>query len=227
MAEKQTANLGFEKQIWSAACVLRGNMDAAEYKHIILGLIFLKYISDSFEKKYNELVAEGEGFENDKDEYTSENIFFVPASARWEEIAKYAHAPEIGTMIDTAMRNIEVENPKQLKDVLPKNFARPELDKRRLGEIVDIFTNIKMVDHSDEKDVLGRTYEYCLSQFAAQEGKNAGEFYTPSCVVRTLVEILQPFNGIVYDPCCGSGPVNTEDFTSNTPFDIVADVALS
>lgn len=212
MAEKQTANLGFEKQIWSAACVLRGNMDAAEYKHIILGLIFLKYISDSFEKKYNELVAEGEGFENDKDEYTSENIFFVPASARWEEIAKYAHAPEIGTMIDTAMRNIEVENPKQLKDVLPKNFARPELDKRRLGEIVDIFTNIKMVDHSDEKDVLGRTYEYCLSQFAAQEGKNAGEFYTPSCVVRTLVEILQPFNGIVYDPCCGSGGMFVQSY---------------
>ncbi|MEG0893490.1 MAG: class I SAM-dependent DNA methyltransferase [Oscillospiraceae bacterium] len=212
MAEKQTANLGFEKQIWSAACVLRGNMDAAEYKHVILGLIFLKYISDSFEKKYNELVAEGEGFENDKDEYTSENIFFVPASARWEEIAKYAHAPEIGTIIDTAMRNIEAENPKQLKDVLPKNFARPELDKRRLGEIVDIFTNIKMVDHSDEKDVLGRTYEYCLSQFAAQEGKNAGEFYTPSCVVRTLVEILQPFNGIVYDPCCGSGGMFVQSY---------------
>lgn len=212
MAEKQTANLGFEKQIWSAACVLRGNMDAAEYKHIILGLIFLKYISDSFEKKYNELVAEGEGFENDKDEYTSENIFFVPLSARWEEIAKYAHAPEIGTIIDTAMRNIEAENRKQLKDVLPKNFARPELDKRRLGEIVDIFTNIKMVDHSDEKDVLGRTYEYCLSQFAAQEGKNAGEFYTPSCVVRTLVEILQPYNGIVYDPCCGSGGMFVQSY---------------
>lgn len=212
MAEKQTANLGFEKQIWSAACVLRGNMDAAEYKHIILGLIFLKYISDSFEEKYNELIAEGEGFENDKDEYTSENIFFVPESARWGEISKYAHTPEIGTIIDTAMRNIETENPKQLKDVLPKNFARPELDKRRLGEIVDIFTNIKMIDHSDEKDVLGRTYEYCLSQFAAQEGKNAGEFYTPSCVVRTLVEILQPFNGIVYDPCCGSGGMFVQSY---------------
>lgn len=210
--EKTTANLGFEKQIWDIACILRGNMDAAEYKHIILGLIFLKYISDSFEDKYNELVAEGEGFENDKDEYTALNIFYVPESARWSEIAKHAHEPEIGTVIDNAMREIEKDNPKQLKDILPKNFARPELDKRRLGDIVDIFTNIKMVDHSSEKDVLGRTYEYCLSQFAAQEGKKAGEFYTPSCVVRTIVEILQPYNGKVYDPCCGSGGMFVQSY---------------
>ncbi|WP_409967186.1 class I SAM-dependent DNA methyltransferase [Bengtsoniella intestinalis] len=210
--EKTTANIGFEKQIWDTACILRGNMDAGEYKHIILGLIFLKYISDKFEEKYNALVDEGEGFEDDMDEYTAENIFFVPASARWDVISQAAHTPEIGMVIDNAMGEIEKTNPKQLKDVLPKNFARPELDKRRLGDIVDIFTNIKMIDHHDEKDVLGRTYEYCLSQFAAQEGKNAGEFYTPSCVVRTIVEVLQPFDGIVYDPCCGSGGMFVQSF---------------
>lgn len=212
MASKNTANIGFEKQIWDMACILRGNMDAGEYKHIILGLIFLKYISDKFEEKYNELVAEGEGFEDDRDEYISESIFYVPETARWNIIAQSAHTPEIGTIIDHAMREIEKDNPKQLKDVLPKNYAREELDKRRLGDIVDIFTNIKMIDHSDEKDVLGRTYEYCLSQFAAQEGKNAGEFYTPSCVVRTIVEVLQPFNGVVYDPCCGSGGMFVQSY---------------
>lgn len=204
MADKNTANIGFEKQIWDAACVLRGNLDASEYKSVVLGLIFLKYISDRFEDKYNQLVEEGDGFEEDIDEYTSEGIFFVPAGARWSEIAAKAHTPEIGTVIDDAMRAIEKEN-KRLKDILPKNFARPELDKRRLGDVVDLFTNIKMLDHSNEKDVLGRTYEYCLSMFAEQEGKRGGEFFTPSCVVRTLVEILQPFKGRVYDPCCGSG----------------------
>lgn len=204
MADKNTANIGFEKQIWDAACVLRGNLDASEYKSVVLGLIFLKYISDRFEDKYNQLVEEGDGFEEDIDEYTSEGIFFVPFGARWSEIAAKAHTPEIGTVIDDAMRAIEKEN-KRLKDILPKNFARPELDKRRLGDVVDLFTNIKMLDHSNEKDVLGRTYEYCLSMFAEQEGKRGGEFFTPSCVVRTLVEILQPFKGRVYDPCCGSG----------------------
>ena len=204
MADKNTADIGFEKEIWDAACVLRGNMDASEYKNVILGLIFLKYISDSFDSKYQELVAEGEGFEEDRDEYTSENIFFVPAGARWRDIAEKAHKPEIGTTIDNAMIAIEAEN-KKLKGILPKNFARPELDKRRLGEVVDLFTNVQMADGTDEKDLLGRTYEYCLRNFAAQEGKNAGQFYTPSCVVRTIVEILQPFNGRVYDPCCGAG----------------------
>jgi len=204
MSEKNTAGIGFEKQIWDAACVLRGNMDASEYKSVVLGLIFLKYISDRFEDKYKELVEDGDGFEEDIDEYTSEGIFFVPQGARWSEIASKAHTPEIGTIIDEAMRSIEKEN-KRLKDILPKNFARPELDKRRLGEVVDLFTNIKMIEHGSEKDILGRTYEYCLSKFAEQEGKLAGEFYTPSCVVRTLVEVLQPFNGRVYDPCCGSG----------------------
>ena len=204
MAEKNTAGIGFEKQIWDAACVLRGNIDASEYKSVVLGLIFLKYISDRFEEKYQELLAEGDGFEEDIDEYTAEGIFFVPANARWSVIASKAHTPEIGTVIDDAMRAIEKEN-KRLKDILPKNFARPELDKRRLGDVVDLFTNIQMIEHGSEKDILGRTYEYCLSKFAEQEGKLAGEFYTPSCVVRTLVEVLQPYNGRVYDPACGSG----------------------
>ena len=199
-----TANIGFEKQIWDAACVLRGNIDASEYKSVVLGLIFLKYISDRFDEKYQQLVEEGDGFEEDVDEYISEGIFFVPETARWSVIASKAHTPEIGTVIDDAMRAIEKEN-KRLKDILPKNFARPELDKRRLGDVVDLFTNIKMVDAGSSRDILGRTYEYCLSKFAEQEGKLAGEFYTPSCVVRTLVEVLQPYNGRVYDPCCGSG----------------------
>ena len=204
MSKVNTSEIGFENQIWKAADLLRGNMDASEYKTVVLGLIFLKYISDSFEMKYNELVEEGDGFEEDIDEYTSESIFFVPESARWKIIANAAHTPEIGTVIDEAMRSIEKEN-KKLKDILPKNFARPELDKRRLGDVVDLFTNIQMVEHGSSKDILGRTYEYCLSKFAEQEGKLAGEFYTPACIVRTLVEILQPFDGRVYDPCCGSG----------------------
>lgn len=198
MAGNNTADIGFEKQIWDAACILRGNIDASEYKHVVLGLIFLKYISDRFEAKHKALVDEGEGFEEDMDEYEAENIFFVPQDARWRVIAAAAHTPEIGTVIDNAMREIEKYN-KRLKDILPKNFARPELDKRRLGDIVDLFTNIKMVDENKEKDILGRTYEYCLQKFAEQEGKLAGEFYTPACVVRTLVEVLQPFNGRVYE----------------------------
>lgn len=204
MSNANTADVGFEKELWDAACVLRGNMDASEYKNVILGLIFLKYLSDSFEKKHLALIEEGEGFEEDRDEYEAENIFYVPKGARWEEIAAAAHTPEIGTVIDNAMIAIEKEN-KSLKGILPKNFSRPELDKRRLGEVVDIFTNKVRMDSSDEKDILGRTYEYCLRNFAEQEGKNAGQFYTPSCVVRTIVEILQPYKGRVYDPCCGAG----------------------
>ena len=204
MADKNTADIGFEKEIWDAACVLRGNMDASEYKNVILGLIFLKYISDSFEAKHQALVDEGEGFEEDRDEYEAEGIFFVPAGARWSDIATVAHEPSIGKTIDDAMVAIEAEN-KKLKGILPKNFSRAELDQRRLGDVVDLFTNVKMADGADEKDLLGRTYEYCLRNFAEQEGKNAGQFYTPSCVVRTIVEILQPFNGRVYDPCCGAG----------------------
>lgn len=199
-----SANLGFEEKIWQAADKLRGNIDAAEYKHVVLGLIFLKYISDSFEEKYQELVEEGAGFEEEKDEYLADNIFYVPEEARWDYIARYSNQPEIGIIIDNAMAAIEREN-KRLKGILPKNFARPELDKRRLGEVVDIFTNIQLTDHKDKKDVLGRTYEYCLAMFAEQEGRRAGEFYTPSSIVRTLVEILEPYDGRVYDPCCGAG----------------------
>lgn len=201
MADKNTVNVGFEKQIWDAACVLRGNMDASEYKGVVLGLIFLKYISDRFEDKHKALVAEGDGFEEDIDEYTSEGIFFVPSGARWSDIASKSHTPEIGVVIDNAMRAIEKEN-KRLKDILPKNFARPELDKGRLGNVVDLFSNIKMIEHGSEKDILGRTYEYCLSMFAEQEGKRGGEFFTPSCIVRTLVEILQPYKGRVYEQRC-------------------------
>ncbi|KZX17179.1 type I restriction-modification system subunit M [Methanobrevibacter filiformis] len=216
MAKKNTAEIGFEAQIWSAADVLRGNMDAGEYKHVILGLIFLKYISDKFEDKYNELVKEGEGFEEDRDEYAAETIFYVPIEARWDKIAKNAHTEEVGTVIDDAMRAIEKEN-KTLKGILPKTFARPELNKQALGEVVDLFTNIQMADHGDKKDILGRTYEYCLSKFAEREGKRAGEFYTPASVVKTLVAILKPFDGRVYDPCCGSGGmfVQSKNFIEN------------
>ncbi len=202
--KKSTADIGFEDKLWQAADVLRGNLDAAEYKNVVLGLIFLKYLSDRFDERYKELVAEGYGDEEDRDCYTEESVFYVPAEARWQAVAAEAHSPEIGQVIDNAMRAIEREND-SLKDVLPKNFSRPELDKRRLGEVVDLFTNIQMVDDEPEKDLLGRAYEYCLQKFASLEGKNAGEFYTPSCIVRTLVEILQPYHGRVYDPCCGSG----------------------
>ena len=198
-----TASIGFEQQIWAAADILRGNMDAAEYKHVVLGLIFLKYISDKFDERYLELKDDDDDVE-DKDAYAEVNVFFVPLSARWNTIAESARKEEIGTVIDDAMRAIETENPR-LKDILPKNYGRVELDKRRLGNVVDLFTNIKMIEHGTDKDILGRTYEYCLAKFAEQEGKRAGEFYTPSCVVRTLVEVLQPFKGRVYDPCCGSG----------------------
>ena len=204
MAIDNSVEIGFEKEIWKAADIMRGNMDAAEYKHVILGLIFLKYISDRFEHKYKALVEEGEGFEEDRDEYLAENIFFVPSEARWSYIQSHAHTAEIGKVINDAMDVIEQEN-KKLKGVLPKTFARPELDKRRLGEVVDLFTNIAVAANGGTMDLLGRAYEYCLGKFAEQEGKNAGEFYTPACVVRTLVEVIQPYNGRIYDPCCGSG----------------------
>ena len=206
MAEKTNANIGFEKQIWDAACVLWGHIPAAEYRKVIVGLIFLRYISCAFDKKYQELVDEGDGFEDDKDAYTMDNIFFVPEDARWNKIAEAAHTPEIGTVIDNAMRAIEEEN-KSLKDVLPKNYASPDLDKRVLGDVVDIFTNnIDMSETGQDEDLFGRTYEYCIAMFAEKEGQKGGEFYTPSSVVKTLVEILKPFeNCRVYDPCCGSG----------------------
>ena len=205
MAEKNNANIGFEKQIWDAACVLWGHIPAADYRKVIIGLIFLKYVSGAFEQRYNELVAEGYGMENDPDEYIAENVFFVPENARWNVIASSAHSAEIGMVIDDAMRAIEKENDR-LKNVLPKIYASPDLDKRVLGEVVDLFTNINMYEQGDDKDLLGRTYEYCISQFAAYEGVKGGEFYTPSSIVKTIVAILKPFeNCRVYDPCCGSG----------------------
>jgi type I restriction enzyme M protein len=206
VADKNNANIGFEKEIWDAACVLWGHIPAAEYRKVIVGLIFLRYISAAFDKRYKELIKEGDGFEDDIDAYTMENVFFVPEEARWSTIAPAAHTPEIGMIIDNAMKTIEAAN-KSLKDVLPKNYASPDLDKRVLGDVVDIFTNrVDMSDTEANEDLLGRTYEYCIAQFAEKEGTSGGEFYTPSSIVKTLVEILKPFeNCRVYDPCCGSG----------------------
>ncbi|WP_273369101.1 class I SAM-dependent DNA methyltransferase, partial [Alicyclobacillus herbarius] len=183
---------------------LRGSMDAAEYKHVVLGLLFLKYVSDAFEEKYEALKHEPYADPEDRDEYTAANIFWVPKEARWSHIQAHAKKPEIGQIIDNAMIAIEKENP-SLKGVLPKDYARPALDKTRLGGVIDLFS-FKVGDReSRAKDVLGRVYEYFLSKFASAEGKNGGEFYTPTCVVRLLVEMIQPFKGRVYDPCCGSG----------------------
>jgi type I restriction enzyme M protein len=200
-----SANLGFEDRLWQAAEKLRGNMDAAEYKHVVLGLIFLKYISDAFLEKHAALAADKHADPEDKDEYLAENIPWVPPEARWDSLQKNAKRPEIGTLIDNAMAALEREN-KAFMGVLPKDYARPALDKRRLGEVIDLIATIGLGDQaSRQRDVLGRVYEYFLSKFAEKEGKGGGEFYTPSCVVRLLVEMLEPYKGRVYDPCCGSG----------------------
>ena len=200
-----TTNVGFESQLWDAADKLRSNMDAAEYKHVVLGLIFLKYVSDSFVEKYEALKAEGYGDEEDRDEYLADNVFWVPQEARWSHIKSYATSPDIVKVIDNAMEQIEKEN-ESLKGVLTKNYSRPELDKTRLGELVTLFTNIEVGSSAaQEKDILGRVYEYFLGRFASAEGKLGGEFYTPSCVVRTLVEMIEPFSGQIFDPACGSG----------------------
>lgn len=215
MAERNNVSIGFEKKIWDAACVLWGHIPAAEYRKVIVGLIFLRYIGEAFEKRYQALVADGDGFEDEKDAYLMENIFYVPEKARWSVIASAAHTPEIGSVIDDAMRAIEDEN-RTLQNVLPKNYASPDLDKRVLGDVVDLFTNMDMVQTTDKhKDLLGTTYQYCIKQFAAYEGVKGGEFYTPESIVKTIVAILQPFeNCRVYDPCCGSGGmfVQSEDF---------------
>jgi type I restriction enzyme M protein len=198
-------NLGFEDKLWAAADKLRGNMDAAEYKHVVLGLIFLKYISDAFMEKFTALQADDLADPEDKDEYLAENIFWVPPEARWDYLQKNAKRPEIGTLVDDAMAAIERDN-KVLKGVLPKDYARPALDKARLGEIIDLIATIGLGDkQSRQQDILGRVYEYFLARFAAAEGKLGGQFYTPQCVVRTLVEMLEPYKGRVFDPCCGSG----------------------
>lgn len=202
---KQGANLGFEDKLWIAADKLRNNMDAAEYKHVVLGLIFLKYISDAFKEKYDTLYADDPEFAEDKDEYLAENIFWVPKVARWEHLQNNAKQSSIGTLVDEAMIAIEKENA-SLKGVLPKDYARPALDKRRLGELIDLIGKITLIDKDNKsKDILGRVYEYFLGKFAAAEGKNGGEFYTPQCIVRVLVRMLEPYKGRVFDPCCGSG----------------------
>ena len=187
------------------ADALRGNMDAAEYKHVVLGLVFLKYISDAFEERHAKVLAEhGEDAAEDRDEYIAENIFWVPPEARWQHLKSQARQPTIGRLIDDAMVAIERDNP-ALKDVLPKEYARPALDKTRLGQVVDMVSNIKVGGaEAQATDVLGSVYEYFLEQFALAEGRKGGEFYTPRSVVRLLVEMLEPYQGRVYDPCCGS-----------------------
>ena len=202
-------NPGFEADLFKTADKLRGNMEPSDYKHVALGLIFLKYISDAFEARHAQLLAGDPHAENgpaeDKDEYLADNIFWVPKDARWSHLKANAKRPEIGTLIDDAMRAIEKDN-ESLKSVLPKDYARPALNKLMLGELIDLISGIAMNEGGDKsKDVLGRVYEYFLSQFAGAEGKRGGEFYTPRSVVQVLVQMLEPYQGRVYDPCCGSG----------------------
>jgi type I restriction enzyme M protein len=205
-AKATSANVGYEAQLWQMADALRGSMDAGEYKHVCLGLLFLKYISDAFEEKHAALLAEqAKGADaEDPDEYRAESIFWVPPEARWPHLKAQARHSTVGQLVDNAMAGIERDNP-ALKGVLPKDYARPALDKQRLGQLIDMISNIKVGDEASRaKDVLGRVYEYFLSQFASAEGKKGGEFYTPRCVVKLLVEMIEPYRGRVYDPCCGS-----------------------
>ncbi len=218
------ANVGYEAQLWQMADALRGSMDAAEYKHVCLGLLFLKYISDAFEERHAYLAQAVDDPKDDyflppstrnrsdavtqlledPDEYRAQSIFWVPPEARWSHLKAQARQPTIGQLVDDAMAGIERDNP-ALKGVLPKDYARPALDKTRLGQLIDLISNIQVGDKASRaKDVLGRVYEYFLSQFASAEGKKGGEFYTPRCVVKLLVEMLEPYRGRVYDPCCGS-----------------------
>ena len=211
-----TTALGFESKLWATADALRNNMDAAEYKHVVLGLIFLKYISDAFEAKHAELEAQrADGADpEDADEYRAASIFWVPKEARWNHLKADAPQPKIGTYVDDAMSAIERDNP-SLKGVLPKDYGRPGLDKQRLGQLINLVSDIGLGSPADRaKDVLGRVYEYFLAMFASAEGKKGGQFYTPSWVVRVLVEALAPYKGRVYDPCCGSGGmfVSSEKF---------------
>ncbi len=211
MAKRDTRNgnngtsLGFEAELFKAADKLRGAIEPSDYKHVVLGLIFLKYVSESFEAKYEALLAEDPRLAEVRDEYLSENIFWVPKEARWANLQANAKQPYIGTMIDDAMRAIERDN-ESLKGVLPKDYGRPTLNKTMLGELIDLISGIALgADGDKSKDILGRVYEYFLGQFAGAEGKRGGEFYTPRCVVGVLVEMLEPYKGRVYDPCCGSG----------------------
>jgi len=199
------AKLGFEEILWQAADKQRGHMDAAEYKHIVLGLIFLKYISDAFSELYNIYLQQPHVDPEDRDEYIAENVFWVPQEARWSFLQANAKQVNIGTLLDEAMDAIEKENP-SLKGILPKDYGKPVLDKLLLGELIDLIGKIGLGDEeSRSKDILGRVYEYFLGQFASAEGKKGGQFYTPRCVVQLLVEMLEPYHGRIYDPCCGSG----------------------
>ena len=203
------ANIGFEAKLWLAADKLRNNMDAAEYKHVVLGLIFLKYISDTFDEHHAKLIAGKGDYEGanseDKDEYLAANVFWVPKEARWAHLQSRAKLPSIGKDVDDAMVALERDNPR-LKGALNKNYGRADLDKHRLGELIDLIGSIQLADvGSRSKDLLGRVFEYFLTQFASAEGKNGGQFYTPSCVVQLLVGMLAPYKGRIYDPCCGSG----------------------
>ncbi len=213
---ESTGSASFEARLWQTADALRNNMDAAEYKHVVLGLIFLKYISDAFEAKHAELEGDrAQGADpEDADEYRAASIFWVPKEARWTHLKASAPQPTIGTLVDDAMTAIERDNP-TLKGVLPKDYARPGLDKQRLGQLINLVSDIALGAPADRaKDTLGRVYEYFLAQFAGAEGKKGGQFYTPSHVVRILVEMLAPYKGRVYDPCCGSGGmfVSSEKF---------------
>lgn len=206
----KSTSLGFEAKLWAMADKLRSNMDAAEYKHVVLGLIFLKFISDKFNAKYEDLKARQDADFTDpeeRDEYVAENVFWVPKGARWQDIQDRATTAEVGQIVDDAMRAIEAEN-STLEGVLPKNYARADLDKRLLGEVINLVGKIELVAkeaYHQGNDLLGRTYEYFIGQFAAAEGKKGGQFYTPARVVELLVRMIEPYKGRVYDPCCGSG----------------------
>lgn len=205
MAKNNGANLGFEEKLWQSADKLRNNMDAAEYKHVVLGLIFLKYISDAFLEVHAGLEADEYADAEDKDEYIALNVFWVPPEARWNYLQDHAKQPDIGKLIDDAMDAIEKDNP-NLKGVLPKDYAREALDKKSLGGIIDLIGTIGLGDKEGKsKDILGRVYEYFLGQFASAEGKKGGQFFTPRSIVKVLVEMIEPYSGRIYDPCCGSG----------------------
>lgn len=197
-----------EKKLWASADKLRKNMDAAEYKHVVLGLIFLKYISDAFEELYQQLVSQkNEGADpEDKNEYTAEKVFYVPPSARWKWLQGRAKLPTIGKDIDDAMDAIEKDNPQSLRGVLPKVYAQEKLDKASLGGLIDLISTSTLgTKEAQSKDLLGKVFEYFLGEFALAEGKKGGQFYTPGSVVKLLVEMLEPYEGRVFDPCCGSG----------------------
>ena len=192
-----------ESVLWDSANKLRGGIAASDYMHVVLGLIFLKYLSDKFEVRYNELVKEGLGYETDKDEYSKDMIFWIPEKARWSYISKFSKSEELGKILDEAFIEIEKEN-ESLKNILPKTYSKLEIDQRRLGELIDLFTN-KLDTTNANGDFFGKVYEYFMGKFARNLGQKGGEFYTPKCVVELLVAMIEPFKGKVYDPCCGSG----------------------